>query len=103
MAIASHSEFGTFLKMLRRRIPPETVKLGSWTRLPIRHGRRVTQEEFAEALGVSRNWYRTLESGKPSRASMKLLTRMASAFVISPQERSKLFVLAIPELQDVVA
>ncbi|MBV8638524.1 MAG: helix-turn-helix transcriptional regulator [Candidatus Eremiobacteraeota bacterium] len=88
--------------MLRRRVPPETEVLGSWTRLPVRRGRRVTQEEVAEALGVSRNWYRRLESGKAQRASLKLLARISRAFISTPEERTRFFVLALPELERVI-
>lgn len=92
-----HAEFGAFLRTLRHRIPPETVKIGLWKRLPVRHGRRVTQEEIAEAVGVSRNWYRRLEAGGV-RASMKLLARLANTFAFTHEERTKLFLLAIPEM-----
>jgi transcriptional regulator with XRE-family HTH domain len=91
-------EFGAFLRKLRQRIPPQTATLGSWKRLPIRCGRPVTQEEIAEAVGVSRNWYRRLESGAGVRASMKLLDRLANTVVFTPEERTTLFVLAIPEM-----
>jgi transcriptional regulator with XRE-family HTH domain len=85
--------------MLRRRIPPQTAALGSWKRLPNRRGRPVTQEEIAEAVGVSRNWYRRLECGEGVRASAKLLDRLANAVVFTPEERTTLFVLAIPEMR----
>jgi DNA-binding XRE family transcriptional regulator len=91
-------EFATFLKMHRCSIPPETRALGPWERLPVRCGRRVTQEEIAEAAGVSRNWYRRLESGDPIRASSKLLDRLARVFAFTPEERTRLFLLAIPEI-----
>lgn len=92
------SEFGAFLRVLRRRIPPETDTLGTWERVPIRRGRHVTQEEAAEAVGVSRNWYRRLECGESVRPSTKLLDRLAKTFVQTPEERVKLFLLAIPEI-----
>jgi DNA-binding XRE family transcriptional regulator len=92
------SELGDFLKMLRRRIPPDSSALGPWKRLPVRCGRPVTQEEAAEIVGVSRNWYCMLESGARVRASMKLLNRLANAFAFTPQERTRLFLLAIPEI-----
>ncbi len=92
------AEFGAYLRKLRQRIPPQTATLGSWKRLPIRRGRAVTQEEIAEAVGVSRNWYRRLESGAGVRASMKLLDRLANTMVFTPTERTTLFVLAIPEM-----
>jgi DNA-binding XRE family transcriptional regulator len=92
------SEFASFLKLHRNRIPADTGSLGSWQRLPIRRGRPVTQEEIAEAAGISRNWYRRLESGEAVRASTKLLDRLARVFAFTPAERTMLFVLAIPEI-----
>lgn len=96
--VGSQSEFASLLKTRRRSIPPETVTLGSWERLPVRRGRRVTQEEIAEAVGVSRNWYRRLENGDAPRASAKLLDRLAKAFQFTPEERMSLFMLGIPEI-----
>ncbi len=96
--IAETAEFGAFLRKLRQRIPPQTATLGSWKRPPVRRGRPVTQEEIAEAVGVSRNWYRRLESGPGVRASMKLLDRLANAVVFTAEERTMLFILAIPEM-----
>jgi DNA-binding XRE family transcriptional regulator len=91
-------EFGSFLKTRRKSIPPETATLGFWERLPMRRGRRVTQEELAEAVGISRNWYRRLESGDATRASAKLLDRIAKAFEFTAEERISLFTLGIPEI-----
>jgi DNA-binding XRE family transcriptional regulator len=96
--VGSQSELASFLKTRRRSIPPDSVSLGSWERLPVRRGRRVTQEEIAEAVGISRNWYRRLENGDATRASAKLLDRIAKAFQFTPEERTNLFVLGIPEL-----
>jgi transcriptional regulator with XRE-family HTH domain len=53
---------------------------------------------MAEAVGVSRNWYRRLENGDAPRASAKLLDRIAEAFQLTPEERMLLFMLAIPEI-----
>jgi DNA-binding XRE family transcriptional regulator len=89
---------GPFLRMLRRRIPPASDTLGPSKRLPIRRGRRVTQEEIAEALGVSRNWYRRLESGASARASTKLLARIAHILLLTHDERITLCALAVPEM-----
>ena len=93
------SALGTFLKMLRGRIPPDAATLGRYQRLPVRRGRRVTQEEIAELVGVTRGWYRLLESGASVRASMKLLDRLAQALVLTPDERMMLFTLASPEMR----
>lgn len=101
--VGSQSEFASFLKTRRRSIPPDSMTLGPWERLPVRRGRRVTQEEIAEAVGISRNWYRRLESGDAPRASAKLLDRIARAFQLPPEERTNLFVLAIPEIAQMLA
>jgi transcriptional regulator with XRE-family HTH domain len=92
------SELGAFLKMLRQRVAPESTVLGPYERLPSRHGRRVTQEELAEAVGVSRGWYKLLESGARVRSSMPLLERLAQALGATADERSKLFSLAAAEM-----
>ncbi|HEY2476184.1 MAG TPA: helix-turn-helix transcriptional regulator [Candidatus Cybelea sp.] len=102
-AVGAQSELASFLKTHRRDIPPDSATLGSWKRLPVRRGRRVTQEEIAEAVGISRNWYRRLESDGAPRASAKLLDRLAKAFQFTPEERTKLFVLGIPELVQIYA
>jgi DNA-binding XRE family transcriptional regulator len=90
-----------FLVRLRRRIDPATTLLGSYERLMSRRGRPVTQEELAEAIGVSRSWYARLESGKPAQPSVSMLHRMAEVLKATPAERAVLFRLAIPALQSV--
>jgi DNA-binding XRE family transcriptional regulator len=92
------SALGPFLKMLRQRISPGSDTLGPSKRLPVRCGRRVTQEEVAEALGVSRSWYRRLESGADVRASTKLLARLVHVLLLTPNERITLLALAVPEV-----
>jgi DNA-binding XRE family transcriptional regulator len=92
-------ELHAFLKERRRGIEPATRVLGLHQRLASRCGRRVTQEELAEAIGVSRAWYVLLEGGAAIRVSTPLLDRLASALMLPPHERSELFRLAIPELR----
>jgi transcriptional regulator with XRE-family HTH domain len=89
----------TFLKQHRLRIDPEARALGPYARLPSRRGRRVTQEELAECVGISRVWYGTLESSTGVRTSSAVLDRLAAALMVSPQERATLFDLAMPELK----
>lgn len=101
--VGAQSELASFLKTHRREIPPDSAALGPWERLAVRRGRRVTQEEIAEAVGISRNWYRRLESDGAPRASAKLLNRLANAFQFTPEERTKLFALGIPELAQIHA
>jgi DNA-binding XRE family transcriptional regulator len=96
--VGAESQFASLLKTHRQSIPPDSIALGGWERLPIRRGHRVTQEEIAEALGISRSWYRRLESGDAPRASAKLLDRIARALQFTHEERTRLFVLGIPEI-----
>jgi transcriptional regulator with XRE-family HTH domain len=92
-------ELGRFLELLRRRIDPDVRDLGSYARFPSRVGRRVTQEELAAAIGVTREWYALLECGAArTRASRGLLDRLADALMLTPEERARLFQLALPEL-----
>ena len=88
----------SFLKTLRQRLDPHTAILGEHERISTRRGRRVSQEEIAEAIGVSRGWYVSLESGKPIQCSIACLARLAAALNATPPERAMLFSLAVPEL-----
>jgi transcriptional regulator with XRE-family HTH domain len=92
---------GAFLKALRIRIHCEVRALGPHERLPSRLGKRVTQEEIAEAVGVSRVWYCRLESDASARASMRVLNRLADVLMLSADERVRVIQLAIPETQRV--
>ncbi len=87
------------LRELRRRIDPGVHRLGSYERLPSKRGRRVTQEELADAIGVSRVWYAALESNADVRPSTTLLDRLAGVLTISSVERVALFCAAMPELR----
>jgi transcriptional regulator with XRE-family HTH domain len=94
-----HSELGLFLKPLRGQIDPDVAALGPYPRLPSRLGKRVTQEELAEAIGVSREWYAMLESATETRTSPALLHRLANALMLAPEQRARLFQLAVPEVR----
>lgn len=87
---------GLFLRSRRQRIERATRSLGPYLRFPGRVGKAVTQEEMAEALGVTRQWYAVLEADG-ARASAALLDRLSGVFALSPHERLELFQLAIPE------
>ena len=88
---------GSFLNGLRRRIDSATPTLGEYCRLKSRRGKRVSQEEMAEAVGVSRGWYQRLETDA-IRPSIALLNRVAGALNATPEERARLFRLAVPGL-----
>jgi DNA-binding XRE family transcriptional regulator len=92
----------SLLKYLRRRLDPATPTLGEHERLNTRRGRPVTQEELAEAVGVSRCWYSMLERGESIQPSVAMLNRLACALNATRDERVALFRLAIPELQEVL-
>jgi transcriptional regulator with XRE-family HTH domain len=93
------SELALFLRFLRHRIDPDVRVLGPYTRLPSRVGKRVTQEELSEAIGVSREWCAVLESGGKTRASTGLVKRLADALMVTPEDRARLFHLAVPGLE----
>jgi transcriptional regulator with XRE-family HTH domain len=89
---------GALLKEHRRLISRDVPSLGPHPRLPVRHGKGVTQEEIAEAIGVSRVWYAMLESGAALRTSPRLLARLAGALALPDESREALFRLGLPEL-----
>ena len=92
------SELALFLRFLRQRVDPDVRDLGPHARLPSRLGKRVTQEELAEAIGVSREWYAMLESTATTRTSTGLIERLADVLMVTPEQRATLFQLAVPEL-----
>jgi Helix-turn-helix domain len=86
-----------FLTNCRARLRPENVGLPSTAR------RRVTglrREEIAELVGVSSDWYRWFESGRPIRVSVPFLARLSRALQLNPIEKLALFYLALPELYE---
>jgi transcriptional regulator with XRE-family HTH domain len=58
-----------------------------YLRLPMRVGKVVTQEEVAEAVGISRQWYAMLESDHPVRVSATVLGRIVDALMMDTAER----------------
>jgi DNA-binding XRE family transcriptional regulator len=89
--------FSLLLKDARRRIPSDTVSLGNTQRIAERIGKRVSQEEVAEAIGISRVWYATLETGRP-RASIAVLGRICDVLMLDEQQRADLLRLCVPEI-----
>jgi transcriptional regulator with XRE-family HTH domain len=98
VALEDDGPLQLFLRERRHRIDPQVRHLGDFARLPVRWGRPVTQEEMAEAIGVSRVWYAMLESGTQVRTSPKVLERLSAVLMLDPAERVRLFHLAVPEL-----
>jgi len=89
---------GAFLRRCRSRIHPEVRALGARLRFPGRIGRPVTQEEVAEAAGVSRIWYGRMESDRARHVSSSVLARIAQALMLDDEERASLFMLSVPDL-----
>ncbi len=89
----------SLLKACRSRIDAEARLLGGIPRDSHRYGKRVTQDELAAAIGISRQWYAELERGGEARASPVVLGRLADALAMSTVERETLFALTIPELE----
>jgi transcriptional regulator with XRE-family HTH domain len=92
-------QLGGLLKRCRAHIGQERASLGPYLRLPVRVGKVITQEEVAEAVGISRQWYGLLESNHRVRVSSAVLTRIADALMMDATERAALFRLAVPELR----
>jgi transcriptional regulator with XRE-family HTH domain len=67
------------------RVAPEAVFLGERPRLTTRIGKRVTQEEIAEHLGISRGWYTRSEAGAQVAFSIPLLTRLSDMLLLSAE------------------
>jgi peroxiredoxin/DNA-binding XRE family transcriptional regulator len=88
--------FGDVLRRCRLAIPVETKALGPFTRLSNRVGKAVSQEEFAEAIGISRSWYGFLEIGRPVQPSVELLERICEALMLRERQRLTLFELGLP-------
>src|ERR1700730_16853779 len=87
-----------FVRERRMRLAPESHFLGERPRLPIRVGKRVTQEELAEHLEISRVWYARFEAGAPAVFSIPLLSRLGDMLLLSAPERAALIRLARAEL-----
>jgi transcriptional regulator with XRE-family HTH domain len=88
-------ELRAFLMQARSRLTPADVGL------PLTHRRRVVglrREEVAELAGVSNDWYRWFESGRPIHVSAPFLTRLSQALRLSALEQRTLYYLALAEL-----
>jgi hypothetical protein len=94
---------GRFLRERRLRLAPDSRVLGGRPRLSIRVGKLVTQEEAAEHLEISRNWYAQFEGGGQVRFSTSLLARLCDFLLLSSSERKELMGLAMPELAPAVS
>jgi transcriptional regulator with XRE-family HTH domain len=96
---AADTRLGSVLKRCRTRISPDRSSLGTFLRLPARVGKAATQEEVAEAAGVSRQWYMMMENDRAVRVSASVLARIADVLMMDAAERAELFRIGVPELR----
>jgi transcriptional regulator with XRE-family HTH domain len=89
---------GSLLRRCRARLRADKASLGPYLRLPKRIGKPITQEEVAETVGISREWYTRMERDRHVRVSARVLSRLADALMMEPEERAAFFRLAVPEL-----
>ncbi|HEV3153437.1 MAG TPA: helix-turn-helix domain-containing protein [Candidatus Baltobacteraceae bacterium] len=92
-----HAKLRAFLIECRSRLKPTDVGL------PLTPRRRVVglrREEVAELAGISSDWYRWFESGRPIRVSAPFLSRLSHALRLSKSEQRTLYALAVPELYE---
>ncbi|MBV8424742.1 MAG: helix-turn-helix domain-containing protein [Candidatus Eremiobacteraeota bacterium] len=89
------AELRSFLTHVRSRLHPEEVGLPEVGRRRVPGLRR---PEVAELVGVSEDWYRWFESGRPISVSSKFLSRLADALRLTPFEEVALYRLALPDL-----
>jgi transcriptional regulator with XRE-family HTH domain len=89
--LAVNSELAGCVKAWRHRLPRD-----AWARGESRRRRRiVTQEEIAEAIGVSVVWYSNLERGVPANYSDAFLDAVAETLRLSEDERELLCLMAM--------
>jgi hypothetical protein len=89
------SRLRTFLMRWRSQRAPGEVGLPSTGRRRVRGLRR---GEVAEMIGVTVDWYRSFESGRPVRVSPQFVSRLIGALRLSDREALTLYRLAIPEM-----
>jgi hypothetical protein len=94
------ASISTLLRERRNALLPESTTLGTFERRPGRIGKRVTQEEIAEAAGVSRVWYGLLEGTDRANASPALLIRLANVLMLDEGDRAALLSAAFPWLSE---
>ena len=84
-----------FLMDRRSQVKPVEVGLPRTARRRVAGLRR---HEVAELVGVTVEWYRYVESGRPVRVSPQLVGRLSKALRLSAADQFALFRLALPEI-----
>ncbi len=84
-----------FLMYCRSHVHPGAVGLPQTARRRVPGLRR---GEVAELVGVTVDWYRSFESGRPVRVSPQFVDRLSRALRLAAAEQFALFRLALPEI-----
>lgn len=84
----------------RSRVDPGHLSLPQTGRRRVPGLRR---GEVAELVGVTVDWYRAFESGRPVRVSPQFVARLANALRLNAAEQLALFRLALPEVYHLFA
>jgi hypothetical protein len=85
----------TFLLEHRARVTPVDIGLHVTQRRQVPGLRR---GEVAEVIGVTTDWYRAFESGRPVRVSPQFVSRLAKALNLTRAQELTLFRLAFVEM-----
>jgi hypothetical protein len=88
-------ELRAFLLQRRAQLDPVELGLPATTRRQVSGLRR---GEVAELIGVTVDWYRSFESGRPVRVSPRVISRLVTAFRLGVVDALRLYSLAIPEI-----
>ena len=88
-------ELRIFLREHRSRVTPVDVGLPRTGRRQVPGLRR---GEVAEVIGVTTDWYRAFESGRPVRVSPQFVSRLARALNLTRAQELTLFRLAFVEM-----
>ena len=90
-AYAQRRELARFLRAARERVTPSEVGVAVGAR---RRAPGLLREEVAQRASISCSWYSWLEQGRDIQASTDVLTSVAAALRLSPEETDYLFTLA---------
>jgi Helix-turn-helix domain len=93
--VQRRDELRSFLLCTRSRLDPRDVGLPATSRRRVPGLRR---GEVAELIGVTVDWYRWFECGRPVRVSPQFVSRLTVALRLNEREELTLFRLAIPEM-----
>lgn len=87
----NRQELAAAVRRARQRVPPEQVGLPVGTKRRVRGLRR---EELATLAGISVDYVVRIEQARSSQPSEQVLTALARALRLNPDERDQLFHLA---------